>query len=212
MASSTFSKIPVEVAENWSQYLDASDLSSFRLVCRQTNAQTLHIFAQRFLSTLTTSLMGTDLTRLEELAGNPNLRKYVKNICIKDDYEKYYLEKDNLEKDDCEQDDGCKRDNCKRDNCKRDDAHPMIAAPQQTSIPSSRGVEAFRRALLLDERLKPEDDCKENDCESDDAQPMMAAPQQTSTSLLNIWPRNYEQIIKSNDLGVARLRRMFLDN
>ncbi|KAF2797157.1 hypothetical protein K505DRAFT_358666 [Melanomma pulvis-pyrius CBS 109.77] len=88
MASSNFSKIPTEVVENWAQYLEASDLSSFRLACRQADAQTLHTVAQRFFSTWRTSLMASDLRKLEDISMNADLRKYVKNIHIEDDCER----------------------------------------------------------------------------------------------------------------------------
>lgn len=88
MTSSNFSKFPTEVVENWAQYLEASDLSSFRLACRQADAQTLHTVAQRFFSTWRTSLMDSDLRKLEDISMNADLRKYVKNIYIEDDCER----------------------------------------------------------------------------------------------------------------------------
>lgn len=88
MTPSNFSRIPTEVVENWAQYLDAADLSSFRLACRQADAQTLHTVAQRFFSTCRTSLMDSDLRKLEEISMNADLRKYMKHIFIEDDCER----------------------------------------------------------------------------------------------------------------------------
>ncbi|KAH7341196.1 hypothetical protein BKA66DRAFT_555102 [Pyrenochaeta sp. MPI-SDFR-AT-0127] len=88
MASPCFRRMPTELVENWAQYLECPDLCSFRLVCRQTHAQTLHVVRQRLFTTWKTSLMDSDIEKLEDISSNTHLRNYVKNICIQDDCER----------------------------------------------------------------------------------------------------------------------------
>ena len=88
MAESVFSRVPVEVSQEWTWYLDRSDLCAYRLTCKEAESHSFEIFAQRCFSTLETSLMGSDVKRLEGISSSPRLRGYVETIFIKDDCER----------------------------------------------------------------------------------------------------------------------------
>ena len=88
MAECMFSRVPLEVAQEWIWYLDCWNLCAYRLTCKQAESQSFEIFAQRYFSTLKTSLMGLDIRRLEELSCSPRLRQYVKSIFFRDDCER----------------------------------------------------------------------------------------------------------------------------
>ncbi|CAE7211210.1 hypothetical protein CFE70_009403 [Pyrenophora teres f. teres 0-1] len=87
MPDSMFSKIPTELVETMAEYLDDRDLIEFRLACRKLDAQTVRIVGERFFSILQTSLIGSDIQKLEQLACG-RFAKYVKKILVHDDSEK----------------------------------------------------------------------------------------------------------------------------
>ncbi|KAI4664202.1 uncharacterized protein J4E79_003704 [Alternaria viburni] len=53
-----------------------------------THAKTLRVFGKRFFSTLKTTLMASDLAKLDGVSRSARLAKYVRTILIKDDQEK----------------------------------------------------------------------------------------------------------------------------
>ncbi|EDU49424.1 predicted protein [Pyrenophora tritici-repentis Pt-1C-BFP] len=87
MSDSTFSKMPTELVEIIAEYLDDEDLIAFRLSCVKLDAQTARIVGERFFSKVQTSLIGSDIQKLEQLACG-RFAKYVKKILVLDDSEK----------------------------------------------------------------------------------------------------------------------------
>lgn len=88
MAECVFSRVPLEVAQEWIWYLDCSDLCAYRLTCKKAENQSFEIFAKRYFSVLETSLMGSDVKRLEGISCSARLRHHVKSIFIRDDCER----------------------------------------------------------------------------------------------------------------------------
>ncbi|KAF2725460.1 hypothetical protein K431DRAFT_280833 [Polychaeton citri CBS 116435] len=89
MAATSFSRVPIELVERFAQYLDPSDLMSFRTVCKQADVQTFQTVAQQFFSDLKCSLMGSDIQRLEGISRHEDLRRFVKTLRIEDDSQKH---------------------------------------------------------------------------------------------------------------------------
>lgn len=88
MSECVFSQVPLEVAQEWICYLDRWDLCIYRLICKKAESQSFEIFAKRYFSVLETSLMGSDLKRLEGISCSTRLRQHVKSIFIRDDCER----------------------------------------------------------------------------------------------------------------------------
>jgi hypothetical protein len=88
MTPPAFRKMPTELIENCTQYLETPDLCSFRLVCTQAEAQTVRTTGRRLFSTVNTSLMGAAMQRLDKLSRSEKFAKYVKNVRVEDDCEK----------------------------------------------------------------------------------------------------------------------------
>ena len=85
MTRDLLSRLPTEVIQSCLQYLERADLCAYRLTYRQAESQSFEIVAKRFFSVWKTSLMGTDIRRLDEISRHDGFRKYIKTICIEDD-------------------------------------------------------------------------------------------------------------------------------
>ena len=84
MAECKFLEIPTEVVQGWVRCLDRAELCAYRLACKQAESQSFEIFAKRYFSTLKTSLIGSDVEKLQEISMSAELRKHVKSIYIQD--------------------------------------------------------------------------------------------------------------------------------
>ncbi|CAN9205113.1 unnamed protein product [Alternaria alternata] len=78
-------QMPAELVEAVVQYMCDSDLLEFRSTCRFADSNTLRAVGRRFFSTLNTTLIGSDIDRLEKISQSGRLARYVKTIQIKDD-------------------------------------------------------------------------------------------------------------------------------
>jgi len=104
MPRRAFHEMPTELIEAAAGYMDDADLLDFRLTCRHAEAKTLRVVSRmreiasiiyylrvvgkRFFSTLKTTLMASDLEKLDGVSRSARLAKYVRTILIKDDQEK----------------------------------------------------------------------------------------------------------------------------
>lgn len=89
MATADTDRVANETIERLAQCLKLSERASFKSACKSRDIRTLDMTAQQFFSTWTTSLMGDDLQRLNELAVRPDISSHVKILCIEDDTRKY---------------------------------------------------------------------------------------------------------------------------
>ncbi|THY60435.1 hypothetical protein D6C98_02360 [Aureobasidium pullulans] len=89
MATADTDRVANETIEKLAQCLKLSERASFKSACKPRDTRTLDMTAQQFFSTWTTSLMGDDLQRLNELAVRPDISSHVKILCIEDDTRKY---------------------------------------------------------------------------------------------------------------------------
>ena len=80
--------MPTELIEASAKYLSDTDLLCFRLSCRRAEEKTLRLVGERFFSTFKTNLMRSDIDKLDIIARDGRLSKYVKAIRIQDDEEK----------------------------------------------------------------------------------------------------------------------------
>lgn len=85
MSYRAFHDMPTELIEAAAGYMDDADLLSFRLTCRHADAKTLRVVGKRFFSSLKTTLMASDLEKLDDVSRSTRLAKYVRNIRIEDD-------------------------------------------------------------------------------------------------------------------------------
>ncbi|THZ60755.1 hypothetical protein D6C86_04858 [Aureobasidium pullulans] len=89
MATADTDRVANETIERLAQCLKLSERASFKSACEPRDTRTLDMTAQQFFSTWTTSLMGDDLQRLNELALRPDISSYVNILSIEDDTRKY---------------------------------------------------------------------------------------------------------------------------
>ncbi|CAI9629084.1 unnamed protein product [Alternaria burnsii] len=78
-------QMPTELVEAVVQYMCDPDLLEFRSTCRFADSNTLRAVGCRFFSTLRTTLIDSDIDRLETISQTGRLARYVKNTQIKDD-------------------------------------------------------------------------------------------------------------------------------
>ncbi|RYN49175.1 hypothetical protein AA0114_g6765 [Alternaria tenuissima] len=78
-------QMPTELVETVAQYLCDPDLLEFRSTCRFADSNTSRAVGRRFFSTLNTTLISSDIDRLETISQSGRLARYVKTIQIKDD-------------------------------------------------------------------------------------------------------------------------------
>ncbi|CAN9131463.1 unnamed protein product [Alternaria alternata] len=78
-------QMPTELVEAVVQYMCDPDLLEFRSTCRFADSNTLRAVGHRFFSTLKTTLIDSDIDRLEKISRSGRLARYVKTIHIKDD-------------------------------------------------------------------------------------------------------------------------------
>jgi len=88
MPCRAFQAMPTELIEAAAGYMDDADLLSFRLTCKHADAKTLRVIGKRFFSTLKTTLMASDLEKLDGVSRSARLAEYVRAIRIQDDQQK----------------------------------------------------------------------------------------------------------------------------
>lgn len=66
-------------------YIEPSQLTSFRASCGSTEMRAIDDTLRPFFASWTTSLIGTDLERLQSLSENQHLRSLIKSLVIEDD-------------------------------------------------------------------------------------------------------------------------------
>ena len=88
MSHRAFHEMPTELVEAAAGYMNDTDLLSFRLTCRHADAKTLRVVGKRFFTTLKTTLMASDLEKLDGVSRSARLAEYVRAIRIQDDQQK----------------------------------------------------------------------------------------------------------------------------
>ena len=79
-------QMSTELVETVVQHMCDPDLLEFRSTCRFADSNTLRAVGRRFFSTLKTTLIDSDIDRLERISQSGRLARYVKTIQIKDDW------------------------------------------------------------------------------------------------------------------------------